>query len=49
MMAACSLAVRGGASIAFASSTSKIIRDDYSPWTALDVARVSTRAMIRYL
>jgi len=22
---------------------------DYSPWTALDVVRVSTRAMIRYL
>ena len=32
-----------------ASSSSKFIRDDYSPWTALDVVRVSTRAMIRYL
>ena len=31
------------------SSSSKFIRDDYSPWTALDVVRVSTRAMIRYL
>ena len=27
----------------------KFIRDGYSPWTALDVVRVSTRAMIRYL
>ena len=31
------------------NSSSKFIRDDYSPWTALDVVRVSTRAMIRYL
>ena len=30
-------------------SSSKFIRDDYSPWTALDVVRVSTPAMIRYL
>ena len=34
---------------AASSSSSKFIRDDYSPWTALDVVRVSTRAMIRYL
>ena len=32
-----------------AKSSSKFIREDYSPWTALDVVRVSTRAMIRYL
>ena len=31
------------------SSSSKFIRNDYSPWTALDVVRVSTRAVIRYL
>ena len=29
------------------SSSSKLIRDDYSPWAALDVVRVSTRAVIR--
>ena len=42
------LAVR----VAWARSSSiEFIRDDYSPWTALDVVRVSTRAMIliRYL
>ena len=31
------------------SSSSKFIIDDYSPRTALDVERVSTRAVIRYL
>ena len=40
-----SLSSVGGGS----SSSSKFIRDDYSPWTALDVVRVSTRAVIRYL
>ena len=38
--------------IAYSSSTrssSKFIGVNYSPWTTLDVVRVSTRAVIRYL
>ena len=30
-------------------SSSSFIRDDYSPWTALDVVRVSTRAVYYYV
>ena len=34
-----------GMFVKFACSSSKFIRDDYSPWKALDVVRVSTRYM----